>query len=161
MAPLRSLRLRIYTEPYRALHLASEPRKDCLTCLGAGEFTDVTGASGRERLECLCWNPSIGRMVLPLSLPVEGRMRPCFTGWPHPAIEMRATPQPDCPHCSGQGGVSQDYAGPDGDYGGTNTYVCFCWNPGRRWRTVLPVPRWVARRFFGWVEPVYSSEPPF
>lgn len=89
------------------------------------------------------------------------RLRLCYTTWPRPAIELTDTPRPRCPNCRGDGGWSQDYADAEGEYGGTHEYLCDCWKPDRAW-LLLPIPRWLARRFGrGWPQDGYSSEPPF
>ncbi|MFJ9697394.1 hypothetical protein [Kitasatospora sp. NPDC101183] len=88
------------------------------------------------------------------------RPRLRYTTYPRPSIRLTDTPNPKCPSCQGAGGWDQDYGDENGEYGGTETYYCLCWNPDRS-RNLLPVPHWIARRWLGWTEPVYSSEPPF
>ncbi|WP_327067812.1 hypothetical protein [Kitasatospora sp. NBC_01302] len=74
-----------------------------------------------------------------------------------PALILTQRPNPNCPHCFGDGGF--DYGDEEtGEYAGTD--LCPCWHPGHHFR-LLPLPSWAARRWFGWREPVYSDEPPF
>ncbi|MEV7926466.1 hypothetical protein [Kitasatospora sp. NPDC088779] len=89
------------------------------------------------------------------------RLRLRYATWPHPEIQLIDTPDPACPDCEGEGGWTRDYGHPEtGEYDGTDTHYCACWDPARV-RRLLPVPRWIARRWLGWTEPVYSAEPPF
>lgn len=79
---------------------------------------------------------------------------------PRPAVVIADSPRPRCQTCGGRGGWEQHYAGPDGEYGGTDDVPCTCWNPDYS-RTLLPLPRRLyyrlaARRGGGW-----SSESPF
>ncbi|MFB7946311.1 hypothetical protein ACFC6L_15485 [Kitasatospora phosalacinea] len=77
-----------------------------------------------------------------------------------PLLVLADTPRPRCPECRGEGGWAYDYGDENGEYAGTEYVPCTCWDPDHPERSVT-VPRWIARRFFGWREPVYSSEPPF
>ncbi|MEU1418658.1 hypothetical protein [Kitasatospora sp. NPDC005751] len=88
------------------------------------------------------------------------RMRLRFNPWPHPAIELTDAPNPKCPDCDGEGEWTEDFADADGEYGGSEYWHCMCWDPGRA-RRLLPIPRWIAHRLFGWTPPIYSTEPPF
>ncbi|MFF7454773.1 hypothetical protein [Kitasatospora sp. NPDC008115] len=89
------------------------------------------------------------------------RMRLRFNVWPDPVIELTDTPNPKCRTCKGEGGWDYDYGHPEtGEYDGTDTEYCACWDPDHV-RRLLPVPRLLARLLFGWAPPVYSEEPPF
>ncbi|MET9397776.1 hypothetical protein [Kitasatospora sp. NPDC002965] len=89
------------------------------------------------------------------------RMRLRFNIWPDPVIELTDTPNPKCPGCKGEGGWDYDYGHPEtGEYDGTRTEYCDCWDPDHV-RRLMPVPRWIARRWIGWSIAVYSDEPPF
>ncbi|WP_033331858.1 MULTISPECIES: hypothetical protein [Streptomyces] len=89
------------------------------------------------------------------------RLRLQYAESPRPVIELTDTPNPKCSACEGIGGWTEDYGDYDtGEYAGTETVHCTCWDPWRI-RRLLPVPRWLARRWLGWTEPVYSAEPPF
>ncbi|MFF4378761.1 hypothetical protein [Kitasatospora sp. NPDC001547] len=89
------------------------------------------------------------------------RLRLRYVTWPRPAIKLTDTPNPKCAECEGAGGWTEDYGDYDtGEYAGTEIVHCTCWNPDRT-RHLLPVPRGIARRWLGWTEPVYSTEPPF
>lgn len=68
------------------------------------------------------------------------RLRLRIHTYPRPAIVLANSPHPNCPDCKGDGGWTFDYAGPDGEYGGTDEEACGCWEPDFR-RTVLPIPR--------------------
>ncbi|MFE2412457.1 hypothetical protein ACFXDE_29325 [Kitasatospora sp. NPDC059408] len=84
-----------------------------------------------------------------------------YVDWPRPAVWLTDAPAPKCPDCQGRGGWTEDYGDYNtGEYAGTEHFHCTCWNPALALR-VLPVPRWAARRWLGWTEPVYSTEPPF
>ncbi|ONK09499.1 hypothetical protein [Streptomyces sp. MP131-18] len=81
------------------------------------------------------------------------RLRLQRAHWPRPGIELAEVADPRCPHCAGEGGWESDYADELGEYSGTETVLCECWNPGRRW-LILPLPH--RHRGGG-----YSDEPPF
>ncbi|MGW3042479.1 hypothetical protein ACWC9T_21130 [Kitasatospora sp. NPDC001159] len=83
------------------------------------------------------------------------RLRLRYTTWPRPAIHLTDTPNPKCFDCDGIGSWAEET-----EYEGPEYIHCGCWDPGRT-RHLLPVPRWIARRWLGWAEPVYSAEPPF
>jgi hypothetical protein len=83
------------------------------------------------------------------------RLRLRYTTWPRPAVELTDTPQPDCSNCGGEGG----YETGDPFEEEPLEMLCGCWRPEKAW-FLLIVPRWVARRWLGWVEPDHSA-PPF
>lgn len=94
-----------------------------------------------------------GWLLLPLP---RTRLRLRYSDWPQPHLRLRDTPRPVCPDCGGLGEVETG-GDEDGPY---DPAVCWCWDPGHlvaAWR----VPRWLARRLFGWRPPSYSTEPPF
>lgn len=84
------------------------------------------------------------------------RRRLRFADWPTTHIAWTDTPDPTCTVCDGTGEVEVP------DYDGESAYreLCHCWWPSDT-RRILPLPRWVARLFFGWQEPDYSAEAPF
>jgi hypothetical protein len=88
------------------------------------------------------------------------RLRLLFTHWGSPAFRLTDTPRPDCPKCKGAGGWPVDVPDASQEFADTEHQACDCWKPARHWR-VTPVPRWIARRFLGWREQVFSDEPPF
>lgn len=89
------------------------------------------------------------------------RLRIRYTTWPRPALELCDSPRANCRECDGEGGWTRHYGHWEtGEYDGTEAFACTCWNPYLVHR-LLPVPRWFARRWLGWREPVYSPEPPF
>ncbi|MEW1725203.1 hypothetical protein [Streptomyces sp. NPDC093109] len=91
------------------------------------------------------------------------RLRIRRATWPRPALILTDTPRPNCPDCRGEGGWDEDYGDETGEYAGTHSYLCHCWNPNRRW-TLLPLPRLPHRRTAGqdpWGTGGYSDEPPF
>ncbi|MFD8596123.1 hypothetical protein ACFV1L_14070 [Kitasatospora sp. NPDC059646] len=88
------------------------------------------------------------------------RLRLRYRSGDQPLLVLTDTPDPNCPDCHGDGGWAEDYGDYTGEYAGTHSYWCTCWNPDHPERA-LPLPRWVARLLFGWTEPVYSNEPPF
>ena len=83
------------------------------------------------------------------------RLRIRLTTYPA-GLTIGDTPRQNCKDCEGDGGWGIDYAGPDGDYGGTHDVACTCWNPDRRWR-LMRLPRWVLwrrpRGGFGYTPP--------
>lgn len=106
-------------------------------------------------------NPALPRRV---PNPQRGRrLRLRYQGWPRPAIVLTDTPRPTCTLCLGHGGWLEDYAGPDGEYGGTEQITCDCWTS---WSlTLLALPRRIAearnRRAEHRLPAGYSQEPPF
>ena len=68
--------------------------------------------------------------------------------WPTRGLYLVDTPRRTCRHCEGHGGWGPDYAGTDGEYGGTDWIPCTCWDPALAVR-VLPLPRWTRRRPVG------------
>ncbi|MFM9613888.1 hypothetical protein [Streptomyces niveiscabiei] len=87
----------------------------------------------------------------------RARLRLAYTTWPRPRVVLADTPRPTCPDCYGDGGW--DEGGPFEDE--PTPVTCGCWDPDDK-RTVVVVPRWVARRFFGHRDGGgWSSEPPF
>ncbi|MFI5754639.1 hypothetical protein [Streptomyces sp. NPDC051569] len=81
--------------------------------------------------------------------------------WPRRALVLTDTPRRTCPDCRGEGGWDEDYADEDGEYGGTHSYLCPCWNKNRRW-TLLPLPRRRDHYSDSWATSCgYSDEPPF
>jgi hypothetical protein len=97
------------------------------------------------------------------------RLRIRVTGWPRRALVLTDTPDPDCPDCEGEGAIEFDYGDPEtGEYDGTDSEPCPCWNDTRRLVLLpLPLPRRprLLRRGCGgrdpWVPGGYSNEPPF
>lgn len=88
------------------------------------------------------------------------RLRPHYTDWPRPRLELTESPDPNCPHCFGEGGLLYGYVDWETGECDGESEPCSCWNPFHTWR-IVNVPRWAARRWLGWREPVYSEEPPF
>ncbi|MFF2626005.1 hypothetical protein ACFVUN_09575 [Kitasatospora griseola] len=88
------------------------------------------------------------------------RLRLCYRASHRPLLVLTDTPDPKCPECRGIGGWAEDYGDEYGEYAGTEYIPCQCWNPDHPTRTV-PLPRWAARRLFGWTGPHYGDEPPF
>ncbi|MFJ7998908.1 hypothetical protein ACIQ7D_17430 [Streptomyces sp. NPDC096310] len=91
------------------------------------------------------------------------RLRIRVHTWPRRTLVLTDTPRPNCPDCEGYGGIDQHYVDEEGDYAGTNSYPCPCWNENRRW-TLLPLPRLPRRRTAerdSWRTGGYSDEPPF
>ncbi|MFE4373278.1 hypothetical protein ACFRMN_34585 [Streptomyces sp. NPDC056835] len=84
------------------------------------------------------------------------RLRIRVSGCPRRALILTDTPRPNCPDCSGEGGIESLYGDPEtGEYAGSEWDPCPCWT---LWRmTVLPLPRWLRRTPPGG----YSDEPPF
>lgn len=87
--------------------------------------------------------------------------------WPRPAVILTDTPHPHCPECFGAGGFEEDYGHHEtGEYEGTHSYPCPCWNENHHW-TLLPLPRRLRRNRWSpdtdpWATPGgYSDEPPF
>ena len=77
------------------------------------------------------------------------RLRLRYTDWPVPAVALADTPRPGCCNCDGEGGYQSAGLGEEPE-----NEICDCWEPDRRWR-LLPVPRWIARRWHGWAEPPF------
>ncbi|MEV7358174.1 hypothetical protein [Kitasatospora sp. NPDC091276] len=92
-------------------------------------------------------------------LPPRARLRLRYRDWPQPHLRLEDTPRPGCRTCGGSGEVETG-GDEDGPY---EPAACHCWEPWPYRDPVLtvPVPRWAARRWCGWAEPEYSSEPPF
>ncbi|MEV7865295.1 hypothetical protein AB0P17_04120 [Streptomyces sp. NPDC088124] len=91
------------------------------------------------------------------------RLRISVTDWPRRALILTDIPRPRCPDCDGYGGIDEHYVDGEGEYAGTNSYPCPCWNHNRRW-TLLPLPRLPRRRAAApdpWAAGGYSDEPPF
>ncbi|MFE2498607.1 hypothetical protein [Streptomyces scopuliridis] len=91
------------------------------------------------------------------------RLRIQHTTWPRRALILTDTPRPRCPDCRGEGGWDHHYIDEEGEYAGTNSYLCPCWNDNRRW-PLLPLPRIPRRRAAAqhpWATGGYSDEPPF
>ncbi|MFJ5883252.1 hypothetical protein [Kitasatospora cineracea] len=88
------------------------------------------------------------------------RLRLRYRAEHRPLLVLTDTPDPKCPECRGEGGWVEDHGDGTGAYAGTDAYPCTCWNPDHPERQV-PIPRWIARRLFGWTEPFHSNEPPF
>ncbi|MFJ8624251.1 hypothetical protein ACIRD3_15580 [Kitasatospora sp. NPDC093550] len=90
------------------------------------------------------------------------RLRPQYVTWPRPAIHLADTPNPKCAECVGVGRVWTEYQSPfdTSEHAGSEIVHCGCWRFGRT-RRLLTIPRWIARRWLGWTEPGYSTEPPF
>ncbi|MER5884247.1 hypothetical protein ABT160_10495 [Streptomyces sp. NPDC001941] len=84
------------------------------------------------------------------------RLRLEHSTWPRPGLYLTDTPDPKCPDCAGEGGFEQEYGDENGEYAGTHTWPCTCWNPADR-RLVLPLFR---RRVRTSRDP-WSDEPPF
>ena len=76
------------------------------------------------------------------------RLRPRFNDWPTPRIELADTPDPACTVCAGKGGFEV----PELDNESAYTEPCDCVDLGACYR-ILPVPRFVARLFFGYRAP--------
>ncbi|MGW8542233.1 hypothetical protein ACWGM4_17215 [Streptomyces albidoflavus] len=90
------------------------------------------------------------------------RLRVQRATWPRPALVLADTPDWDCPECEGDGWFEQDYGDYEtGEYAGTDSWPCTCWNESRRW-VLLPLPRrprWLRRTGTG--RDPWSNEPPF
>jgi hypothetical protein len=97
-----------------------------------------------------------------LPLPPRARLRLKFHDWPRPELRLQDSPRPGCRGCLGAGGWTRDYGHPEtGEYDGTEFDPCACWDPWRAPVLTIPIPHWAARRWCGWREPEYSTEPPF
>lgn len=94
-----------------------------------------------------------GWLLMPLP---RTRLRLRFTDWPEPHLRLVDSPRPGCLDCEGVGELE---TGGDED-GPFDPAACRCWDP---WLVVAAwrLPRWVARRLFGWREATWSTEPPF
>ncbi|MFD9692007.1 hypothetical protein ACFWXO_40300 [Kitasatospora sp. NPDC059088] len=88
------------------------------------------------------------------------RLRVTCYLWPDPVIYLVETPRPKCPQCGGAGWWTDDYDDEVGECENAEYVNCGCWNPDRT-RRLLPVPRWIARRWLGWTPPDYATEAPF
>ncbi|MFI9783249.1 hypothetical protein ACIHEI_07015 [Kitasatospora sp. NPDC051984] len=88
------------------------------------------------------------------------RLRLRYRAGYRPRLVLTDTPDPKCPECHGAGGQTDGYCDEFGEYADADHIPCGCWNPYRPERA-LPLPRWAARRLFGWTDPSYSDEPPF
>ncbi|MGE7432784.1 hypothetical protein [Kitasatospora sp. NPDC001175] len=90
-------------------------------------------------------------------LPPRARLRFRFRAWPMPHLRLEDTPRPGCPDCDGTGEIETG-GDEDGPY---EPWPCHCWMPFRDPVLTIRLPLWGARRWFGWTEPTYSTEPPF
>ncbi|MFD7454898.1 hypothetical protein [Kitasatospora sp. NPDC059827] len=82
------------------------------------------------------------------------RLRLHYFSLPRPAVCLLDTPRPKCPTCRGDGYWGQDERN---DYDtdehlDAGIVTCGCWDPDR-FRCLLVVPRWIARRWLGWTPP--------
>jgi hypothetical protein len=87
---------------------------------------------------------------------VTSRLRPAYVTWPRPALVLADTPRPGCADCGGRGGFQAGHPGAEEP----DEVACDCWDPTRSW-LLLPVPRWLARRWLGYRAPEFSTESPF